>query len=318
MLNLHKVSFSYSSSSVIKNISLSISKGENIAIIGESGCGKSTLLKIIYGMYDLDEGHIEYYGKQILGPKYNIIPGEENFKYLAQDFGLMPYITVEENIGYYLSNTNKTIKSARIVELLEMVEMTQFTKTKVQYLSGGQQQRVAIARVLAREPEVLLLDEPFSQIDTFKKNKLRRNLFQFLKQKQITCLIATHDASDILAFTDKTVVLQNGEMVAFEDTKQLYKSTQSKYVASLFDDINEIPKYLIDASEDKISKLLLYPHQLKITQDSNFKVKIHKTFFKGNGFLIEAFFKNQIIYFENSEDLIIGNDVFLEINKKNF
>lgn len=318
MLNLQKVSFSYSSTSGIKNINLTITKGENIAIIGESGCGKSTLLKIIYGMYDLDEGQIEYNGIQVLGPKYNLIPGEDQFKYLAQDFGLMPYITVEENIGKFLSNTNKTKKDNRIFELLEMVEMTKFAKTKVQYLSGGQQQRVAIARVLAREPEVLLLDEPFSQIDTFKKNKLRRNLFQFLKQKQITCLIATHDANDILAFSDKTVVLQNGELVAFEDTIQLYESNQNFYVASLFDDVNEIPKYLIDPLADKFTKILLYPHQLKITQHSNFKVKIHKTFFKGNCFLIEAFFKNQIIYFENSEDLIIGNDVFLEINKKNF
>jgi ABC-type Fe3+/spermidine/putrescine transport system ATPase subunit len=318
MLNLQNVSFSYSSTSGIKNINLSISKGENIAIIGESGCGKSTFLKIIYGMYDLNEGQIEYDGKQVLGPKYNLIPGEDQFKYLAQDFDLMPYITVEENIGKFLSNTNKISKEARVNELLEMVEMTQFAKTKVQFLSGGQQQRVAIARVLAREPEVLLLDEPFSQIDTFKKNKLRRNLFQFLKLKQITCLIATHDTNDILAFTDKAIVLQKGEMVSFEETKKLYSTTQNKYVASLFDDVNEIPNYLIEATEDKKSKVLLYPHQLKIAPISDLKVKIHKTFYKGNAFLIEAFFMNQIIYFENSEDLVIGSDVFLELNKKNF
>lgn len=317
MLNLQKVTFLHPSSLGIKNINLSISKGENIAIIGESGCGKSTLLKILYGIYDLDQGNIEYNGKQVLGPKYNLIPGEDNFKYLAQDFDLMPYSTVEENIGKFLSNTNKDVKSSRIFELLEMVEMTQFAKTKVQYLSGGQQQRVAIARVLACEPEVLLLDEPFSQIDTFNKNRLRRNLFQFLKQKKITCLIATHDANDILAFTDKTIVMQNGEMVLFGETKHIYNQAQNIYVASLFDDVNKIPMNLLKSLKDNTSIQLLYPHQLKITSTSNFKVIVLKTFFKGNIFLIEAVFENQIIYFENSEDLKIGTEVFLELNKKN-
>ena len=152
MLQVKNISFTYIENPVIENISFEIAKGQNVALIGESGCGKSTLLKLMYGLYDLDNGEIHYEDKQILGPKYNLIPGEDYIKYLAQDFDLMPYVTVEENVGKFLSNIYKAEKKARVQELLEMVEMTEFAKVKAKYLSGGQQQRVALARVLALEP----------------------------------------------------------------------------------------------------------------------------------------------------------------------
>jgi ABC-type Fe3+/spermidine/putrescine transport system ATPase subunit len=104
MLELKNISFTYIDNVVIEDVSFVIKKGENIALIGESGCGKSTLLKLIYGLYDLDKGVISYKDKIILGPKYNLIPGEDYIKYLAQDFDLMPYISVEENVGKFLSN----------------------------------------------------------------------------------------------------------------------------------------------------------------------------------------------------------------------
>ena len=162
MLTVNNISFTYIENPVIENMSFEIAKGQNIAIIGESGCGKSTLLKLLYGLYNLDNGEIFYDDNPILGPKYNLIPGEDYIKYLAQDFDLMPYITVEENVGKFLSNIYKNEKKARVQELLAMVEMTEFAKVKEKYVSGGQQQRVALARVLALKPEILLLDEPFS------------------------------------------------------------------------------------------------------------------------------------------------------------
>ena len=166
-----------------------------MAIIGESGCGKSTLLKLIYGLYDCDKGVLSWKSEPILGPKFHLIPGMPYMKYLAQDFDLMPFISVAENVGKYLSNFFPEEKQARIAELLEIVEMTNYANTKAKFLSGGQMQRVALAKVLALEPEVLLLDEPFSHIDNFRKNSLRRKLFAYLKQKNITCIVATHDLS---------------------------------------------------------------------------------------------------------------------------
>jgi ABC-type Fe3+/spermidine/putrescine transport system ATPase subunit len=315
MLSIKNIFFSYNNSIVINNISFTIPKGKNVAIIGESGCGKSTLLKLIYGLHDLNEGEIIYNEKQVLGPKFNLIPGEDYMKYLAQDFDLMPFISVEENIGKFLSNIYKDKKLARIYELLEMVEMTDFAKVKVQHLSGGQQQRVALARVLALEPKIVLLDEPFSQIDTFRKNKLRKNVFQYLKEKQITCLVATHDSKDVLAFADETIVLKNGNLIIKDDTKDVYTKPINKYVASLFDEVNEIPIYLLEPKLDKSKTILVYPHQLKVVEKSSFKVKIIQSFYKGNGYLIEAFFENLTIYFENVEEIMPRNHVFLAWNK---
>jgi ABC-type Fe3+/spermidine/putrescine transport system ATPase subunit len=233
MLQVKNISFGYQKELILKNINFNVTIGENIALIGESGCGKSTLLKIIYGLYDLDYGDILWKGTKILGPKFNLVPGMAFIKYVSQDFDLMPYITVSENIGKYLSNVNKEKKQKRILELLNVVEMTDYADIKAQFLSGGQQQRVALARALALEPEILLLDEPFSHIDNFRKNALRRNLFAYLKNKNVTCIVATHDSTDALSFADQTIVLQNGELIDKRNSMELYYNPVNKYSAYL-------------------------------------------------------------------------------------
>lgn len=314
MLDIQNISFTYTNIPVIKNISFSIEKGQNIAIIGESGCGKSTLLKLIYGLYDLDEGNIFYGDKPILGPKFNLIPGMPYMKYLAQDFDLSPYETVAENVGKFLSNGFANMKKLRVQELLEMVEMDQFANTKTKFLSGGQQQRVALVRVLALEPEVILLDEPFSQIDAFRKNALRRNLFRYLKQKGITCIIATHDSTDALSFADQAIVMKNGEIVVKDDPSKIYEDPKIKYVASLFGEVNEIPTHLLLPYEDETHKTLVYPHQFKMVPESKLMVKIRRTYFRGGHYLIETVYKRQLIFFESEIDLPLEQEVFLALN----
>jgi ABC-type Fe3+/spermidine/putrescine transport system ATPase subunit len=314
MLDIQNISFSYTESPVIKNISFSIEKGQNIAIIGESGCGKSTLLKLIYGLYDLDEGKIFCGDKPVLGPKFNLIPGMPYMKYLAQDFDLSPYETVAENVGKFLSNGFANMKKLRVQELLEMVEMDQFSNVKTKFLSGGQQQRVALVRVLALEPEVILLDEPFSQIDAFRKNALRRNLFRYLKQKGITCIIATHDSTDALSFADQAIVMRNGEVLVKDDPAKIYEDPQIKYVASLFGEVNEIPTHLLLSYEDETHKTLVYPHQFKMVSESKLMVKIRRTYFRGSHYLIETVYKRQLIFFESEIDLPLEQEVFLALN----
>jgi ABC-type Fe3+/spermidine/putrescine transport system ATPase subunit len=314
MLDIQNISFSYTESPVIKNISFSIEKGQNIAIIGESGCGKSTLLKLIYGLYDLDEGKIFYGDKPILGPKFNLIPGMPYMKYLAQDFDLSPYETVAENVGKFLSNGFANMKKLRVQELLEMVEMDQFANVKTKFLSGGQQQRVALVRVLALEPEVILLDEPFSQIDAFRKNALRRNLFRYLKQKEITCIIATHDSTDALSFADQAIVMRSGEVLVKDDPSKIYEDPKVKYVASLFGEVNEIPTHLLLSYADETHKTLVYPHQFKMVSESKLMVKIRRTYFRGSHYLIETVYKRQLIFFESEIDLPLEQEVFLALN----
>lgn len=308
MLELKDITFTYIDQAVINGLSFVAQQGQNIAVIGESGCGKSTLLKLIYGLYDLDSGTINYNENPILGPKYNLIPGEDYIKYLAQDFDLMPYITVEENVGKFLSNIYRDKKKARVQELLEMVEMTEFAKVKAQYLSGGQQQRVALARVLALEPQILLLDEPFSQIDAFRKNALRRNVFQYLKEKKITCIIATHDSTDALSFSDETIVMQHGKIIVKDAPQNLYRSPQNKYIASLFGEVNELEL------NGKVH--LVYPHQLKLDPKGKLKCVVQQSYFKGGYYLVEASSGSQTLFFENDTFLPSGASIRLEFLNK--
>ena len=313
MLQINNISFTYIDNPVIENMSFEIAKGQNVAVIGESGCGKSTLLKLLYGLYNLDNGEIFYEDKPILGPKFNLIPGEDYIKYLAQDFDLMPYISVEENVGKFLSNIFKDEKKARVQELLEMVEMTEFAKVKAKYLSGGQQQRVALARVLALEPEILLLDEPFSQIDSFRKNSLRRNLFNYFKKKQITCIIATHDSNEALSFSDETIVLQNGKLIAKGNSRELYDNPPSYYVASLFGEVNELKLSHFTDVEEEDETLFLYPHQLKVVEEGKMKAIVKQCYFKGSHYLVKAAFERKAIFFEHHSELEWNQEVILEI-----
>lgn len=304
MLSVQNISFSYQKKITLQGIDFTLDGGKNLALIGESGCGKSTLLKLIYGLYDLDDGRIFWNDIEVLGPKFNLIPGMDLMKYLAQDFDLMPFITVAENVGKYLSNIYPEKKRGRIMELLEIVEMTDFANVKAKNLSGGQMQRVAIARVLALEPELLLLDEPFSHIDNFRKNSLRRNLFAYLKEKKITCIVATHDSTDVLSFADEVIVMKEGTIIEKGSPKYIFENPTNRYVASLFGDVNEIE---IDG---KIH--LIYPHQLKVVDYSELKVTVVNSYFRGNHYLIEANYNNQTVFFESAVDINLSSNIYLK------
>ena len=231
MLQVKDITFGYSKQKVVlNNFSFSLKKGEHLCVMGESGCGKSTLLKAVYGLLDLQKGSIFWEENQVLGPEFNLVPGFEKFKYVAQDFDLMPYISVAENIKKFLSRFYPEESETRTQELLEVIDMKAFEKAKVKNLSGGQKQRVAIARALAKEPDLLLLDEPFSQIDNFKKNGLRRKLFSYLKKKNIACIVATHDKNDALSFADKLMVIKSNKILTFDTPQKIYYNPKKKYI----------------------------------------------------------------------------------------
>lgn len=313
MLKVKNLSFSYSDKPVLKNLSFNIEKGENVSVIGASGCGKSTLLQSIYGLHNVD-GRIYWGENQLLGPNFNIVPGEDFMKYLAQDFDLMPPLNVADNVGKYLSNAYPRKKKKRINELLELVEMKELARVKAKALSGGQQQRVALARVLAKPPEVLLLDEPFSHIDHFRKNKLRRRLFSHFKNAGITVLVATHDSTDALSFADKTIVMKAGKIVAMGKPEELFQNPKNAYVASLFAEVNEFPASLL-IKEDSRRKVVLYPHEINLVKEGSLRATVEKSFFKGNHFLIEVDLNGSSILLENSQHLEKGQVVFLQISE---
>ncbi|WP_158840039.1 ABC transporter ATP-binding protein [Polaribacter sp. L3A8] len=305
MLKVETISFSYRKNKTILNdFKFTLQQGEHLCVMGESGCGKSTLLKAIYGLVDLNKGKIFWKEDQIFGPEKHLVPGFENFKYVAQDFDLMPYISVSENIKKFLSRFYPEESEQRTQELLEVIQMTTFANTMVKNLSGGQKQRVAIARALAKEPQLLLLDEPFGQIDNFKKNSLRRNLFSYLKEKNIACIIATHDKNDALSFADKLIIIKDNKIIANNAPKEIYNNPKEKYVAALFDDVNEI------TINNKTT--LIYPHQIKIVEKSGLKAIVLNSYFKGAYWLIEAEFNAQKVFFNHQIDLEKNTEINLQ------
>jgi ABC-type Fe3+/spermidine/putrescine transport system ATPase subunit len=314
MLRVENLSFAYDNVQILENFNLRIQRGEHIAIIGESGCGKSTLLKLIYGLMDLEQGEIFWEDEQILGPAYNLVPGAAFMKYLSQDFDLMPFITVSENISQYLSVFYPNELKERTQELLEMIELTEFADKKVKTLSGGQQQRVALARVLAQKPEVLLLDEPFGHIDNFLKNSLRRNIFNYLKENRITVIVATHDVNDVLPFADRAVVIRNKEIIARAKPLDLYRNPRNLYVASLFGEASMISIDVLKTYANTKRKIIVYAHEFRVSTSSGLKVTIEKAYPMGSHYLTESKSSDNETIFFNADSLFPkGKEVFLNV-----
>lgn len=306
MLQVNIQSFAYHTTPILKDISFKVNAGEHLSIIGESGSGKSTLLKLLYGEYNLDGGHIFWKKTEILGPEHNLIIGYDFMKSVTQEFDLMPFITVAENIGKYLSNTSPNLKKERIAELLAVVELSEFSNIKVKYLSGGQKQRVALARAIAKQPEIILLDEPFSHIDNFKKQSLRRSLFRYLKEKNIACIVATHHSEDVLGYADRMIVLDKARIIANETPAFLYNNPKNSLIASFFGEFNELD-----------TPGIVYAHQLKVVDTSAYTATIVQSYFKGNYYLIEATLNSKTVFFEHINALEKHELVYLSITKRN-
>ena len=303
MLSISSVSFRHNKRTVLNAVSVVVNSGDCLAIVGESGSGKSTLLKLIFGQMDVDAGAISWKGQPILGPKNKLVVGHDFMKYVAQEFDLMPYTSVSENIGDYLSNFYPEEKKVRVKELIEVVELEGFENTKVQFLSGGQKQRVALARAIAKRPEIILLDEPFSHIDNFKKQSLRRNLFKYLKANNIACILATHDKDDVLSFADQVMVLHNGSVLTIESPSYMYSNPAHPLVAAFFGEYSTFKGELY------------YAHQIVLVDNSSLKAVVKSSLYRGNYYLIEATLNGDDICFKNKNALVENSIISLKLNR---
>ena len=325
MLDVQIQSFKYiktEDTSVLKNVSFSLKNGEHIAVLGGSGSGKSTLLHLVYGLLPLKNGTIHYNSKKLFGPSHNLIPGEPFMKLVAQELDIMPYISVSENIASHLDRNDRAKDDARVDELLAVVHLEAFKHTKVKNLSGGQKQRVAIAKALAQQPEVLLLDEPFSSIDTYLKNTLRRSFFSYTRDQNITCIIATHDSEEALSFTDRMLLLRDGKQVRLDTPIAIYNSLENRYQESFFGEVSVIENALlpsgenVNASSSAIKNHILLPHHLRISEvKTPLEVTIVTTFYQGQHYLVQAKEQESVIYFYHHTKLETRSKHFLTWNQ---
>ncbi|MEJ2162776.1 MAG: ATP-binding cassette domain-containing protein [Robiginitalea sp.] len=276
MLKVDELSFGYEQEPVLIDLSFEVGRGEFLAVMGESGCGKSTLLKLIYGTLPFDKGSIQWKDRSIKGPAYQLVAGGSFVKYLAQDFDLMPYTSVSENVSKFLSAADPEGLASRTEELLQVMELESCRDKKVQFLSGGQQQRVALARVLALQPELLLLDEPFSHIDHFRRNQLRRNLFGYLKRVE---------------------------------------KPRNLYTASLLGEANLVPIEVLKSYASTTRRIIVYSHELKVSHKSGMQVTVKICYYLGSHYRIFGVMDSgKGVVFDSEQPFETGKKVYLNVS----
>lgn len=216
---------------------LSLTEGTTLAVVGESGSGKTTLMRLIAGLESPETGTISLNNIIFTSDTTMVSPEKREIGMVFQDYALFPHLTVYENIGYGISK--KEGLEERVYDLLKLVELEGYENRYPYELSGGQQQRVALARALAPRPKLLILDEPFSNLDTSLKLQLRNEVFSILKKTNVTTLFVTHDIDDAISMADEIVVLKNGRVIQKGTIEILYKTPVNLYIASLFSPVEK-------------------------------------------------------------------------------
>lgn len=284
----------------VSDISFDIKKGNVVAILGESGSGKSTLLKCIYGLLKVDEGEISFKGKRILGPDEQLIPGHKEMKMVTQDFSLNIYAKVYDNIASMLSNTNIQAKEEKTQVIMRHLRIEHLKDKKITQLSGGEQQRVAIAKAMVSDTTVLLLDEPFSQVDALLKNQLRADIKRIAAETGVTVIMVSHDPADGLFLADELLILKDGRLLQSGEPSHVYNHPEDIYTAQLLG--NAVAIGAAEAEklglEIKTGTAVFYPEWVELKSSWNsrrFEVKdiYYKGFYEElllerNGVLIRA------------------------------
>lgn len=323
MLSVNKISFNYSNNTHFKgisNVSLKLDAGKILAIIGKSGGGKTTLLKCIYGLEDLQEGSIYIDKKIVLGPAYNLIPGHEDMRFVSQDFYVLDNHTVEENIKDKLTGYTNEYKQKRANKLLRLLDLSEFKQTRAINLSSGQKQRVAIARSLAEFPKLLLLDEPFSNLDLPLRDKIFTYIRQQLKKTKGSAILVTHQPEEALRYADETAVMTDGKLMQFAPTFDVYYKPKNKQIAALMGRYFTLTQNDLLSSSITLPKQQAYirPSQLQIVTQKNkaeFEVRVTNVFFNGYGFeyFAETVSGNEIYFYSKDNAIAVDDSVLLAV-----
>ncbi|ALG68484.1 ABC transporter ATP-binding protein [Beggiatoa leptomitoformis] len=231
LLELDNIECRYEEQTIFHNLSLSIQAGELACLLGASGCGKTTALRAIAGFEPIYNGTIRLNGNNISEPNQILSPEKRQIGMVFQDYALFPHQTVFDNVAFGLRALNKTEKKHRVEEYLNIVGLAHLSKRYPHELSGGQQQRVALARALAPRPALILLDEPFSNLDVDLRERLSLEVRDILKGQGMTGLLVTHDQHEAFALGDKIGVMRHGKILQWDSAYKLYHEPTERYIA---------------------------------------------------------------------------------------
>ena len=261
---------------LIKNLNFSVNKGDIISFIGESGSGKTTFLKCLAGLEKINSGSIELNGNILNNENSFVEPNKRKIGFVFQDYPLFPHLNVLENISI---NLEKNFFS-KIDYILDLTNLKHLKKRFPDQLSGGEQQRVCLARALVREPELLLLDEPFSNLDSNIKATIQEEIHKIIKETKTTTILVTHDISDTFNISDKILIFKAGILQQYDNPVSMYCNPVNCYCAKILGDLNQI----------NINKKTFYlrPEKIRLSEKSKFSGTVEKSLFSGKEYKISA------------------------------
>ena len=288
---------------LIKDLNFSVNKGEFVSFIGESGSGKTTFLKCLAGLEKINSGKITL-NNRVLDDKTTFVkPNHRKIGFIFQDYPLFPHLSVLENLKINLDEQyEKNIKY-----YVELTGLDNLLNRYPHELSGGEQQRVCITRALIREPDLLLIDEPFSNLDVSIKSKIQSEVYKILKSTDTTTILVTHDIKDTFDISDRILVFKAGIVQQYDKPEEMYCNPVNCYCAKILGDLNRIH---IDGKE-----LYIRPEKIKIVDKSKHKIKVEKTSFIGKEYKIKGTLNKDEIYFYNSVPIKDTNNLFIDFNK---
>ena len=288
---------------LIKDLNFSVNKGEFVSFIGESGSGKTTFLKCLAGLEKINSGKITL-NNRVLDDKTTFVkPNHRKIGFIFQDYPLFPHLSVLENLKINLDEQyEKNIKY-----YVELTGLDNLLNRYPHELSGGEQQRVCITRALIREPDLLLMDEPFSNLDVSIKSKIQSEVYKILKSTNTTTILVTHDIKDTFDISDRILVFKAGIVQQYDKPEEMYCNPVNCYCAKILGDLNRIH---IDGKE-----LYIRPEKIKIVDKSEHKIKVEKTSFIGKEYRIKGTLNKDEIYFYNSVPIKDTNNLFIDFDK---
>ena len=288
---------------LIKDLNFSVQKGEFVSFIGESGSGKTTFLKCLAGLEKINSGKITLNNRVLDNKTTFIKPNHRKIGFIFQDYPLFPHLSVLENLKINLEKQYEK----NIEYYVELTGLSNLLNRYPHELSGGEQQRVCITRALIREPDLLLMDEPFSNLDVSIKSKIQNEVYKILKSTNTTTILVTHDIKDTFDISDRILVFKAGIVQQYDKPEEMYCNPVNCYCAKILGDLNRIH---IDGKE-----LYIRPEKIKIVNKSEHKLKVEKTVFIGKEYKIKGTLNKDEIYFYNSEPIKDTNNLFIDFDK---
>ena len=303
-LELHNVSVHYGDFAAATGVSLTLDAGQIGCLLGPSGCGKTTLLRAIAGFEPVANGAIQLHGKLISAPGFSLPPERRRVGMVFQDFALFPHLNVRRNVAFGLSGLGQRERRKRVEQMLELVDLASQGDSWPHELSGGQQQRVALARALAPQPEILLLDEPFSSLDSELREQLAGEVRNLLKRRNVTAILVTHDQHEAFAMADRVTLLDAGKVAQTDTPYNLYHKPASEFVAGFIGQgsfisvtvgaggdlpygLGSLKAYATQWRPGDCLKLLIRPDDVIPRDTGNLRLPVRNRAFRGAEYLYE-------------------------------